>query len=191
MKPDDDALTAQQSLSIITEMISLAKGNLRHNSIYFVLWGCVIATANLGVFTLLMMQYPRPYAVWSIVIPTWLVTLYIGYRQGRRQRMATHLDRINMWMWLCFGVVDFTLAGFGRYFNYQVLPIILLVSALPTLLSGVMIRFRPLIIGGISLWLCGAIAFIVGNPWQFLVGAVAVTVGYTIPGILLRSKKEA
>ena len=53
-----------------------------------------------------------------------------------------------------------------------------------------MIKFKPLIIGGIFFWVCGLLSFALGNPWQFLVGAVAVTVGYTIPGILLRSKKE-
>lgn len=104
--------------------------------------------------------------------------------------MATHLDRIHLWMWLCFGVVIFTLVGFGKFLNYQLNPVILLISALPTLLSGVMIKFKPLMVGGIFFWVCGLLSFMVGSPWQFLVGAVAVTVGYIIPGILLR-KKEA
>lgn len=190
MKQDDEALTTQQSLAIITEMISLTKGNVRNNSVYFLLWGCVIALANLGMFALLLAHYSRPYVVWSIAIPAWLVTIYVAYRQGRKQRMATHLDRIHLWMWLCFGVVIFTLVGFGKFLNYQLNPVILLISALPTLLSGVMIKFKPLMVGGIFFWVCGLLSFMVGSPWQFLVGAVAVTVGYIIPGILLR-KKEA
>jgi hypothetical protein len=190
MKPDDETLTAQQSLAIITEMISHAKSNFRSNSIYFLLWGCVIALANLGMFALILAHYSRPYVVWSIAIPAWLITIYMAYRQGKKQRMTTHLDRIQMWMWFCFGVVIFTLVGFGKSLNYQLNPVILLISALPTLLSGLMIKFRPLILGGIFFWVCGLLAFVLGGPWQFLVGAVAVTVGYIIPGILLR-KKEA
>lgn len=191
MKPDDEALTTQQSLAIITEMINLTKGNIRNNSVYFLLWGSVIALANLGMFALLMAHYPRPYVVWIIVIPAWLITLYLGYRQSKRQRMATHLDRINMWMWLCFGVVIFTLVAFGKAVNYQLNPIILVISALPTLLSGVIIKFRPLVVGGVCFWICGALSFVLGSPWQPLLGALAVTVGYIIPGILLRIKKEA
>ncbi|HEY5746293.1 MAG TPA: hypothetical protein VIU12_09475 [Chryseolinea sp.] len=189
MKPDNEALTTQKSLAIITEMISLTKGNIRNNSVYFLLWGSVIALANLGMFALLMARYSRPYIVWVIIIPAWLISLYIGYRQSKKQRMATHLDRINMWMWLCFGVVIFTLVGFGRAVNYQLNPIILVISALPTLLSGVMIKFRPLIVGGICFWICGALSFVLGNPWQPLLGALAVTVGYIIPGIMLRIKE--
>lgn len=96
MKPDDEALTPQQSLAIITGMISLYKGNVRNNSVYFLLWGCVIALANLGMFALLLPHYSRPYVIWSIVIPAWLVTIYGAYRQERKQRMSTHLNRIHM-----------------------------------------------------------------------------------------------
>jgi hypothetical protein len=74
--------------------------------------------------------------------------------------------------------------------NWQLNPVIMLMSTIPTVVSGVLIKFRPLIIGGVCFWVFGILCFLVPDPWQFLVGAVAVIVGYLIPGFMLRYKKE-
>jgi hypothetical protein len=190
MKTDDESLTTQQSLNIITEMINNAKGNVKENSIYFLLWGTVIAIADIGMFTLIKVNYPHPYIVWLMAIPAWIVTMITGYRQGKRARVTSHLDRISAWSWFTFGIVIFTLVIFGRVINWQLNPVIMLMSTIPTVVSGVLIKFRPLIIGGVCFWVFGILCFLVPDPWHFLVGAVAVTVGYLIPGFMLRYKKE-
>ena len=190
MKTQDEPLTTQQSISIITEMINNAKGNVKENSIYFLLWGTVIAIANIGMFSLILANYPRPYMVWLIAIPAWIVTIIAGYKQGKRARATSHLDRISAWLWFSFGIVIFTLVVFGEKINWQMNSVIMLMSTIPTVVSGVVIKFRPLIIGGVCFWIFGVICFLVPDPWQFIVGAFAVTIGYLIPGLMLRSKKE-
>lgn len=190
MKTEDEALTTQQSLEIITEMISKAQGNVKENGIYFLLWGSVVAIANLGMFTLIQLHYRHPYIVWLIVLPAWIITIYIGYRKRKQSRVASHLDRISTWLWFSFGIAIFTLIAFGGKINYQLNPVILLISAVPTIVSGVIIKFRPLIIGGISFWVFGILCFLAGDPWQFLLGALAVILGYLVPGFMLRYKKE-
>ena len=190
MKTEDESLTTQQSLNIITEMINNAKGNVKENSIYFLLWGTVIAIADIGMFTLIKMNYPHPYIVWSIAIPAWIVTIIMGYKQGKRARATSHLDRISAWSWFTFGIVIFTLVIFGRLINWQLNPVIMLMSTIPTVISGVVIKFRPLIVGGVCFWVFGILCFIVPEPWHFLVGAVAVVIGYLVPGFMLRNKMK-
>src|ERR1044072_7631058 len=95
MKTEVDNLSAQQSLDIITTMIKEAQGNVQKNDLLFLLWGWVVAIANIGMFTLIQLEYPYPYAVWLITIPAWIVTLYKGYQRGKTNRMATHFDRIS------------------------------------------------------------------------------------------------
>lgn len=189
MKHEEETLTTQQSLAIITEMILNTKGNMKSSSSYFLLWGIVTALANLGMFSLIMIDYRYPFIAWTIVLPAWLLSFYMGYRQRKQERVMTHLDRISISMWVAFGVITFTLVGFGKLINFQLNPVILLVSAIPTLLSGIIIKFKPLIVGGILFWVSGIACFVVGGPWQFLIGAAAVTAGFIVPGILLRSKK--
>ncbi len=186
----DKTLTTEQSLYIITEMIDQAKGKVRENSIYFIIWGVVITLANLGMFSLMLMEYRYPYISWSIAVPAWIITIYTTWRQSKKARTNSHLDRISGSLWLSFGVIIFTLVAFGKLINYQLNPVILLLSALPTFVSGIIIKFKPLIFGGFSFWLLGIACFLVGGPWQFLVGALAVIVGFLIPGIILRNKRE-
>jgi hypothetical protein len=112
-----------------------------------------------------------------------------GYRQGKTERKTTHLDTLSMWMWVTFGITVFTLVAFGSKINYQLNPLILTISAIPTFLSGIVIRFKPLVFGGISFWVFGIISFLSPMETQPLVGAVAVLCGYIVPGYLLKSKE--
>jgi hypothetical protein len=188
MKTETENLSANQSLDIITQMINQAKGNVRGSSFHFLLWGWVIALANLGMFTLIQLQYERPYIVWLITIPAWLTSMYFGYRQGKTERIVTHIDKIVMWMWAMYGVTIFTLIFFGNSINWNVNPVILLMAVVPTFVSGIVIRFRPLVLGGVSIWFFAIVCFLVDAQYQFLVGALAISAGYLIPGYMLRSK---
>ena len=190
MKTDSEKLTAQQSLDIITTMILEAKGNVKRNGFYFLLWGWVVALANLGMFILAKADYSHPYVVWVITIPAWIISLYLGFRQGNTTHRTTHLDTITGWLWVCFGICVFTLVAFGSRINFQLNPVIITLSAIPTFLSGVIIRFRPLMFGGAVMWVGGIISFLSPIEIQPLIGAAAVVCGYLVPGYLLRNKKD-
>ena len=190
METENQILTTQQSLDIITKMIRQAHGNIKWNSVYVILWGLVITVANVGMFVLMWMNYPRPYLVWLITVPAWILTLYISYRHGKNATATSHLDRINALLWYSYGIIIFTIIVFGVKINYQLNPVILLVSAIPAFVSGIIIKFRPLTMGGILFWVFGIICFLVDGPWQYLVGAIAVTAGHLIPGLLLRNNAD-
>ncbi len=188
MNSKTENLSAQQSLGIITEMINTAKGNVQQNSFYFLLWGWVVLLANLGMFVLTNLEYKYPYAVWAITIPAWIISLYRGFRQGKKQGVRSHLDSINGYLWITFGVCIFTIVAFGSKLNFQLNPLILIISTIPTFLSGVIIRFKPLMIGGVMFWLAGILGFLMPMNYQPLVGAVAILFGYLIPGYLLKGR---
>ena len=190
MKTESENLSAQQSLDIITSMIQEAKGKAQRNGFYFLFWGWVVVLANLGMYTLTQMDYRHPYIVWVITIPAWIFSLYRGYRQGKSESVTTHFDTVSIWLWVCFGIVIFTLVGFGYKINFQLNPIIILISAIPTFVSGVLIKFKPLMLGGIALWIFGIIIFLTPRETQPLIGAAAVICGYLVPGYLLSAKKE-
>src|SRR5688572_5575739 len=118
MNTEKTSLTPEQSLDLITRMIDQAKGNAQRNAFYFLLWGWVVALANLGMYTLARMNYEHPYIVWAITIPVWIFTLVTSFQKGRARSAGTHLDRISAWLWLSFGVCIFTLIGFGSMIQY-------------------------------------------------------------------------
>lgn len=190
MKQDSGDLTARESLDLITAMIREAKGNVRRNNFFFLLWGWVVALANVGMYTLDRMDYQHPYAVWLITIPAWIFTIYKIFSSRKVERTSTHFDRISGWLWMSYGITIFSLVFFGYKIDFQINPVILIVSAIPTIVSGVILNFRPLIIGGMTFWFTGIICFLVPGETQPLVGALAIVCGYLVPGYMLRARKD-
>lgn len=186
MKTPPENLTPGQSLDIITSMIRQSQVNAQNYSFHFLLWGWVIVMANIGMYTLLALHYPYPYLVWTMALPAWIVSMVYGYRKGKARAVVTHIDSSLFWLWISFGVVVFTLVYFGYTINYQLNPLIIVVSAIPTLMTGVLLRFKPLKWGGITLWVLGIVCFLLPMHYQFLAGAVAVAGGYLIPGYQLK-----
>ena len=148
------------------------------------------ALANLGMFALSMLDYQRPYIVWVITIPAWIYTIYRSIKQNADKSASTHFDRISASLWMCYAICIFTVVAFGYKINFQIGPIILIMSAVPTFVSGIILRFKPLMIGGILFWVFGIISFLVPNEMQSLAGAVAILCGYLVPGYILKNKHE-
>lgn len=188
---DKNDLSAQQSLDLITSMIRQAKGNVQKSGFYFLLWGWTIVIANLGVYFMLeFTAIENPFIMFSITIPAAIISMFYGMKQGKNLAASTLLDSIHMWLWIGFGINCFIIAAFGGKTNYQINPVIITMCAVPTFVSGIMLKFKPLVMGGSLFWVFGVICFMVDPKMQFLVAALAVTLGYLVPGYMLK-KSEA
>ena len=69
-------------------------------------------------------------------------------------------------------------------------PLILLLTAFATFLSGVTIKFKPLMMGGMVFWIAAIIGFTVAYETQLLIASAAIVLGYLVPGYLLKSKNN-
>jgi hypothetical protein len=190
MTSDKENLTARESLDLISSMIAQTKGNVDKNSFYFLLWGWTILLANLGVYTLIVFaDVKNPFMVWAITIPAAIVSGIYGARQEKNAVVSTHLDVISKWLWIGFGISTFIVVFFGKMINYQINPVISTLAAVPTFVSGVLLKFKPLKFGGIAFWILGIASFLVHNENQFLISALAIALGYLVPGYMLRARK--
>lgn len=189
MNIDKDTLTPEQSLKVITSMIRQAKGNLQKSSFYFLLWGWTIVIANLGVYLLIQFDIPNPHRMFLITIAAAIATVIFSFRQGKASSTPTHLDQIHQWLWMGFGITCFIFWFFGKEIGWQINPVIITLCGVPTFISGLMLRFKPLMAGGISFWVFGCLIFLVDSETQFLLAACAVTFGYLLPGYLLKKSE--
>jgi hypothetical protein len=186
----EKGLTPEQSLDVITSMIKQAKGNMQKNSFYFLLWGWTIVIANLGVYVLIKFtDVHNPYLMFSVTILAAIISVIYGIRHSREAIVSTHLDSIYKWLWMGFGITCFIFWIFGKQIGWQINPVIITLCAVPTFISGALLKFKPLIFGGIAFWVFGALIFISSVENQFLLAAIAVTVGYIIPGYLLKKSE--
>ncbi len=191
MTKQSDQFNPEENLAFISGIIKNTQGNFQKTSFYFLLWGWVVVLANLGHYYLMVhTTYQHPYIVWLITIPAWIITIIHAYRQGKTARVTTHLDRVIGMLWFGFGISVLLLVILGMpvrdYFN----PIILLMVAIPTVITGYTIRFKPLIIGGIGFWIFGVVLFQVSSDLHYLITPGAIIIGYLIPGHLLRQKEQ-
>lgn len=192
METKNDNLSAQESLDLISKMISQAKGNVGRSSFYFLLWGWVIAACNFGMYAMLEFSaYPRyAPAVWMLCIPAWIISIIHGRNQEKERIVKTHLDEISKWLWISMGIAICPAWILGEKLNWMVNAVILMPVGVATFVSGIIVRFRPLLIGGIVFWIAGIVCYFVGSRDQYLVGGIATILGYLVPGYMLRNQKE-
>lgn len=183
---NDRELTAQDSLDLIAAMISEAKGNIHQHRFYYLLWGWVGTLINLSVFIMLQLGVSNPYRAWAMVIPAWIITLYYSYRNRKKRSVRTHFENVYLLMWVAFGLTTVVIVAFGSRINYNINPLILLSASLPTMISGALIKFRPLVIGGLIILVASVVAFILPFEYHTLIGACAILCGYIVPGYLLK-----
>jgi uncharacterized membrane protein len=192
---ENDKLTSgEESLAIIHAMINKAKHQFSDNGHLFLLWGWVVLFCSISQFVIINFFYtPYHNLVWLL---TWVAVLYQAvylYRRKKQQRVKTYTDEILGSVWLVF-VILMLLFGiiFGivlREDHYLLInPGFLALYGMPTFLSGVILKFRPLIIGGISCWLLAVSAAISSPDFHLLFLAAGVIIAWIIPGYIMRSK---
>jgi hypothetical protein len=76
----------------------------------------------------------------------------------------------------------------GQEYYKFINPGFLALYGMPTVLSGVILRFRPLIIGGVCCWALSVGASFISFEYQLLFLGAAVIAAWIIPGYLLRSR---
>ena len=66
----------------------------------------------------------------------------------------------------------------------------MILTGLPTFTTGQLMRFKPLIIGGLLFWVLGTISFFVDPLWMCILNIVGMTFGYIVPGFMLKRQED-
>jgi len=190
----DESITQQESLAIIESMINKAKNQFSENGFAYLLWGWVILFCSSSQFVLQhLFHFSRHYLVWTL---TWLalaVQFFYYARKKRQRTVRTYTGEIAGYVWLSFVImlilslvlINSALQPGQEYISTIV---ILVLYGMPTFLSGIILKFTPLIIGGVCCWLLSAVALVLPHDFSVLLISVAVITAWIIPGYLLRSR---
>jgi hypothetical protein len=189
MENNEKMMTGEESLKIITEMINRTKVNIRQGSFHLLFWGWLITVCSLSEWLITnLTHYAHPYYVWILVIPGAFVSMIYGAVTGRKAKVHTYADMLYMWTWIgfLFAAIVLFIVQSDRMEN--VTPYILLLAGFPTFLSGFIVKFKPLIAGGICFWVIAILVHFAGPSLALLGTPVAMFTGYLIPGYMLRNK---
>jgi hypothetical protein len=189
MENEEKSMTSEESLKVITAMVNKTRVNITQSSFHLLFWGWLILACSLSEFLLWKFTTcATPWYVWFFVIPGVFVSVIYGFVKGRRQQVYTYGTSIYVWSWIAFLFASVVLFIVHSREMESVSKYILLLAAMPTFISGVVLKFRPLIWGAVSFWVLALVAHFGSANISGLAVPVAMITGYLIPGYLLRKK---
>ncbi|MEP7228835.1 MAG: hypothetical protein ABI691_01205 [Ginsengibacter sp.] len=184
-------MSEAESIQLITSMINKAKNRFSETGAWYLFWGWLVVFCCLSQFILLyFFENQNAYYIWYL---TWVAPIYqVIYtrRSKKKKRVKTYTGEIIGYVWLVY-VICITLFIFILiYLNYfsGINPAVLIMYGMPTFLSGIILKFKPLRIGAICCWILAIFAALVTYEFQLLLVALAVFLAWIIPGYLLKIK---
>jgi hypothetical protein len=189
----DENFSPQQSLQLIQSMISKTKQDISDKSIYFLVWGWITFIACTAQFVLKhIYNYEKHYQVWWLIVAGIAFSIYYGIKEEKIRKVKTYTSDSIKYLWvgmsICYFVLSMILSKLG--WSTVVFPFFIMLYGLGTFVSGKILRFRPLIIGGCIAWVLAVGAVYVDYDYQMLFGAAAILLSYIIPAYLLRFKNK-
>lgn len=185
--------TGEKQLKMIEEMIASAKVKASEGSIYYLIWGWLVLIAAACNFILLnYTNYENHWIAWPILMALGgIISGVVGFRHKKKATVKTYVDRAMGYLWGAVGitllVVLIAMIKVGPLVAY---PILIFLYGIGTFVSGGILKFKPLVVGGIACWVIGSIAVYVNFSDQLILLATAIVVSYLIPGHLLAARKE-
>jgi len=187
-------MSESESMELITSMINKAKNYYGETGLFYLIWGWLILFCCLTQFvSIYFFQSAKGNYVWLLIYAVLIFQIIYIRRAKKFRRTKTYTRDINSYVWIsffiCLMLIMFICISFKRY--ELINPLLLVLYGVPTFLSGIIIKFKPLIFGGIFCWIMALISPFVNTDYHALLIAAAVIAAWIIPGHLLRSKYKS
>jgi heme exporter protein D len=193
-------LTPEESLAIISKAISNFKVNFKESSKIFLLFGWSLTLASLSNFIIVKILHSKeayelmgPYSFYNwlvFCIITFIILFFIRRKINKDKKVYSYLDNYIKKHWLSTVVGFFVTIVICIKLGLIPVPFMLLIGGIATTTSGLVIKFKPLAIGGISFFIFSIASTFVSNEYISVIVCVAIICGYLIPGYLLKSAKQ-
>jgi hypothetical protein len=191
MTTEENFLSPQESLQLISDTISKTKENIKENSFCFLLWGWLISIASFSFFLLhhytSFQYYFLPFPI--LAIAGAIITIFY-YRRKNASSTITYLGNFLSMMWLALGISFFVVVFINVSQHHLPFTYTLMIAAIGTLASGLVMRFKPLVWGGIIFFLSAIASIYVADDYKVLLQGLATIFAYLIPGYLLKYSKK-
>lgn len=185
---NDQPLSNEKSMEIIHQMINQAKTNITDNGLNWLLWGSMLFLTSLATFCFITIGAENIFLGWNIFGLVTIVLLAWGIFKPRKKTVKTYVGDLMKLVDIGFVVSIFTVifsmniavsanSGFG---------FLLMVFSFFMLVKGGAANSKILMCGAAVNW-AGAIAMFVNKDFRYdmLIMAIAIFIGYIIPGIIM------
>lgn len=205
---EDKKLTEKESLDLITQMINKAKDSVHDTGITAIMWGAVIAVCSLVRLAEVHFDFRLPFDIYLLTVVAVVPTIIISVREKKARKVKAYGEDFNDYLWISFGITIFLISVITSKLGNDIRPLVegyekssgkespfhfyeyvssffLLLYGLPTFVSGVCMKFKPMTIGGIFCWLMAVVTLYTPAKVDLLLTALAAIMAWLIPGIIL------
>ena len=187
-------MTKEEQLSIINDAIKQTKTNLKPLGYNLVFWGVVIISMSLfHYFFPEIVQYSYYSAViYWVLIPVlgMFCTTYYNIKTGIKIGYETQLDRVIRIIWSVFGLAWIFTVGISLIYNVNPVQDILFLLGIVLIMSGLIIKFHNITIGGIGLLIFTVYTYYTPGINLLLVNVIGISFGMLVPGLSLYFQKS-
>ncbi len=185
---ENENFQPEESLQLINTMISRAQNKLSENGFLFIFWGWLVFAVAIAFFVMQKLNMENSAMIWFAMPAGGIFTMIYVMRQNKKEKVKSFVDDYMAFIGTAFGISLTIILVMGWKLQLSCYPMVILLYALTTFITGGILKFKPLIIcGALSFPICIA-AFFVDFNSQILLLALSVFVSYVIPGHLLQSK---
>jgi hypothetical protein len=184
---NEETLTGEQSLELITSMISRAKNDYYDTGISALLWGSVIIFCSLATYANRYLRWAALDYIWFLTIAAVIPQIIISIREAKQRRYKSYQSDLIGGVWLSYAIAIFLFSWLAYALNIREdAPIYLMLFGIPTFATGYGRRFRPMIVGGLACWVLAILAVYIPYPNALFLMASGALLAWFIPGLLLR-----
>ena len=184
----------EEQIEVISKVINSSKENLKPLSVNFIFWGSLIVVMSLIHYSIpQFIQYTEHSSLlfWTILpVLGMLFTIVYNIKIRKILRYETYLNRVIKIIWGIFNLswLVMVVMSLLNGINNPVPEILFLLST-TLITTGIIIKFKPIVIGGILLMLFTVYINFNPNINFLIVNIIGVSLGMLVPGISLYFSK--
>ena len=182
----EDQFTEQQSLKLISEMISKVKRSYVTKGIASIVWGVLIIVCSLLTWAQVQFKFDLGFDVWLLVLAAVIPQIFFSIKEKKQKNFVSHDEQTMQYLWGTFGICIFILSFYtSKFGNAHDTTLYMMMYGIPTFITGGIFRFRPMIFGGLACWVLSVISVFTPFSTNMLFMAACGLFAWLIPGIIL------
>ncbi|HPR32637.1 MAG TPA: hypothetical protein PLK12_11090 [Prolixibacteraceae bacterium] len=186
---EEKILSEKESLQLISKMIQNTQKNLENSDGRpFLIWGYTTVFVSLLVYFTVSQTGDHRFNYFWFLIPLLgvLAMLFTRSKGDKERYVKTFLGNIILNIWVVVGIAALFVSVGSFFVNIPVLGLMLLLMGMGTLLTGLTIRYKLIVVSGAVGMLLSALPFLIHRMEQILVFAVVFVIMMIVPGHVLR-----
>ncbi|MBW6535905.1 MAG: hypothetical protein K0B11_12930 [Mariniphaga sp.] len=198
-KNTSDSLNETQSLLVIKEMIQVSKNKLKQDGILFIFWGWVLffvsTTEYIKSGLALTFGIKNVLNVLGVALPLIALIFSVYYLIKKRKKVQTYIGISLRYVWIslfvCMVLVNLIQFNVLHSINFELQhPIFMVLMAFAVTVTGGILRYRLIIIGGVVFGFLALTASYLKLHEQLLLESVAWIISFLVPGHILYANRE-